>query len=151
MDIEPVPETRVTIKDHHHQQQHHHHTAKLIRAEIRKAVSQQYRGEIVGLMRWRRIWKACGDSCEAVAKGLGGASTILAFAASANKDTQDSDLLAFISGCVGTLSLVLLGYSTYATRESRQRTNEMNSMLQALQITPVPNIATETADDGTGV
>ena len=120
-------------------------TARLVRSEIRRAVADEYRREVLHLLKWRHLWKKTGDFAEAFAKGLAGASTVLAFAASSNISQKTTDVLAFTSGCVGTLSLVLLGYSSYATRESQQRTSEMNIMLGALEITPVPDIASQDA------
>ena len=122
-------------------------TSKLIAAEVRRAVATAYKGEVDDMLKWRHIWKKSGDVCEAVAKGLTGVSTILAFAASSNRDSETTDILAFVSGCVGTAGLVLLTYSAYASRESKQRTSELNHVLHKLGVTPMPDISTAGAGD----
>lgn len=116
-------------------------TGKLVRAEIRNVVAEEIKLEVKGLIRSRYTWKKGGDYAEAIAKGLTGVSSILAFASSAVKDTKTADILAFTSGTIGTFGLVLLAYSTYASKESRQRTTELNSMLAAVGVTPVVEIA----------
>jgi hypothetical protein len=120
-------------------------TAKLVKVQIRQDVADAYKDEARMLVKSRLRWKQGGDWCEAIAKGLTGASSVLAYAASADRDTARADIFAFVSGCVGTVGLVLLTYSSYATRESRQRTSELNGLLQKLGMTPMPDIAAESA------
>jgi hypothetical protein len=116
-------------------------TAKLVKVQVRQDMADAYKEEAHMLVKSRQRWKRGGDWCEAIAKGLTGVSTILAYAASAAEDGTTTDILAFVSGCVGTTGLVLLTYSSYATRESRQRTTELNGLLQKLGVTPMPEIA----------
>ena len=116
-------------------------TAKLVKVQVRQDMADAYKEEAHMLVKSRQRWKRGGDWCEAVAKGLTGVGSILAYAASAARDGTTTDILAFVSGCVGTTGLVLLTYSAYATRESRQRTTELNGLLQKLGVTPMPEIA----------
>lgn len=116
-------------------------TARMVANEIRDIVARAYPGEVSSMIRWRDFWKRFGDGCEAVAKGLTGVSAVLAFAASAIRDSKTADILSFTSGSVGTIGLVLLTYSNYAIRESRQRTTELNGLLDAIGVTPIPDIA----------
>lgn len=116
------------------------HTARLVRSEIRKAIATEIKSEVNALMKSRYRWKKGGDYCEAIAKGLTGVGSILAFASSATRDAPSSEILAFVSGCVGTVGLVLLTYAAYASRESRQRTTELNGILQVIGVTPMPEI-----------
>lgn len=123
------------------------HTARMIRGDVRRAVAARYPMEVQSLLRTRYFWKRGGDWCEAIAKGLTGVSAVLAFAASAETSQGVTDALAFSSGCVGTFGLVLLTYSSYATRESRQRTAELNNVLNALGITPMPELASSESQE----
>ena len=116
-------------------------TAALVRSQVRRVLGSEYKREVTELMRARSKWKKGGDWCEAAAKGLTGISSVFAFAASSNVSAQVTDILAFVSGCIGTLGLVLLTYSTYAIRESRQRGSELNGVLQTLDVTPMPEIS----------
>jgi hypothetical protein len=133
-EIEPAPmlpqRKRITTR-----------TARLVNTEIRSLIAAAYRGEVISSIRWRDTWKKFGDACEAIAKGLTGVSAIFAFASSAIKDFKTAEILSFTSGAVGTVSLVLLAYSSYAIRESRQRTAELNGLLNSIGVTPVPDIA----------
>ncbi len=121
-------------------------TARMISTEIRGLIASSYRHEITSMMRWRDVWKKFGDACEAIAKGLTGISSVLAFASSANPNVKTADVLAFTSGTVGTIGLVLLAYSSYASKESRQRTAELNTILDTIGVTPVPDIATSSTE-----
>ena len=115
-------------------------TSRLISAEIRDIVAATYKSEVRSSLRWRDIWKKFGDSCEAIAKGLTGVSSVLAFASSAIRDTKTADILSFCSGSVGTIGLVLLTYSNYAIKESKERTEELNVILDRIGVTPMPDI-----------
>jgi hypothetical protein len=115
-------------------------TSRLVASEIRDMIAAAYKNEVRSMITWRDVWKRLGDTCEAVAKGLTGVSAVLAFAASAIRDPGTADILSFTSGSVGTIGLVLLTYASYAIRESRQRTSEINGMLDSIGVTPIPDI-----------
>lgn len=118
-----------------------HRTARLVSADVRDMIAGAIKEEVASMIRWRDAWKKFGDACEATAKGLTGISAVLAFASSAIQNVKSADILSFVSGSVGTLGLVLMAYSSYAIRESRQRTSELNGVLQSIDVTPVPDIA----------
>lgn len=116
-------------------------TAQLIAEHTREDVAREFAEESRMLLRSRRRWKKTGDLCEAFSKGLAGVGTILAYAASAINTQPATDILAFTSGFVGTVGLTLFAYSSYSTQESRQRTQELNALLQSLGVTPMPELA----------
>lgn len=122
-------------------------TSGYVRSEIRRVLALEYRKEILGLLRSRYWWKRSGDVCEALAKVMTGVGSVLAFAASAEKDADLTDVLAFVAGSVGTMGLVLHGYAAYAGKESRTRTGEMNNILRSLGVTPMPDITLGTRSD----
>lgn len=121
-------------------------TGRLIAADVRTMIASMYRRELGSMIRWRDFWKKFGDACEAVAKCLTGVGSILAFASSAIHDPTKADILSFVSGSIGTIGLVMLSYSNYAIRESKQRTDEVNGILSTIGVTPLPNIAEEEDD-----
>lgn len=75
---------------------------------------------------------------------------MLAFASSSLDDQKLSEWIAFVSGCMGTTSMVMLLFSNYSARASRSRTRELNEILEAARITPMPQIAYESSGDGDG-
>ena len=121
-------------------------TGRLIATEVRGMIATMYRNELRSMIKWRDAWKKIGDSCEALAKCFTGIGAVLAFAASAIHDPKTSDIFSFSSGTVGTIGLVMLTYSSYAIRESKQRTGEVNGILGAIGVTPLPDIAEEDED-----
>jgi hypothetical protein len=115
-------------------------TARLVQDEVRKLVADALKREVKSILRWRDFWKKTGDAFEAIAKGLTGVGSVLAFAASAVDSIKTADILAFTSGTVGTLGLVMLTYATYASKESKQRTAEINNVLTSVGVTPMVDI-----------
>lgn len=132
----------------HHQQQRRGRTAQLIADQTREDVAREFAEESRMLLRSRRRWKRTGDLCEAFSKGLAGISTVLAYAASAINTQPATDILAFSSGFVGTIGLTLFAYSSYSNQESRQRTQELNALLQSLGVTPMPELASYDTGNG---
>lgn len=153
LDLEDVesPEESSTLQTPTHRRpraKHHYtQTAKMVATEVRDMIATAYRGEVQSMIRWRDIWKKVGDACEAIAKCLAGGGAVLAFASSSIRDTRTADILSFASGSVGTLGLVLMTYSAYASRESRQRTMELNNILDSIGVTPLPNISNGRTED----
>ena len=123
-------------------------TAQLAADNTREYVAREVIEESRMLMRSRRRWKKVGDVCEALSKGLAGVGTVLAYAASAIQTQPATDILAFTSGFVGTIGLTLFAYSSYSTQESRQRTQELNALLQSLGVTPMPELASYDSSSG---
>lgn len=88
-------------------------------------------------IRSKSRWKFISDICEAISNILAGIAAILAFAAG----VFDYSLLSFIAGCCGTSSMVFLHFSTYAMRESRERTHQVNKILSKLGLDTIPDIS----------
>jgi len=63
----------------------------------------------------------------------------LAFAAG----SFDNFILSFIAGCCGTLALVLLRFSTFSIRESRDRINQANDILAELGINKMVDVTVD--------
>lgn len=123
-------------------------TAQLIAERTREDVAREFAEESRMLLQSRRRWKKTGDVCEALSKGLAGIGTVMAYAASAIGSQPATDILAFCSGFVGTVGLTLFAYSSYSNQESRQRTQELNALLQSLGVTPMPDLASYDTGNG---
>lgn len=71
---------------------------------------------------------------------MSGVASVVAFAASSVKGSPVvTDWMAFGSGCMGTLSLVLLLFANYSAKAARDRTRELNAILRVVGVTPMPN------------
>ena len=84
-----------------------------------------------------------GDLCESIANILSGISTILAFSAG----FFGNEILSFVAGCCGTCSLVFLHFSSYAMRESKERTQQVNIILTKLGLDKIPDISIDSSSD----
>jgi len=69
-----------------------------------------------------------------------GASTIMAFSAGVYKELT---YLSFISGALGTISLVSLQFSKYCKNDSKKNTEQTNTLLDKLGLTTIPDITSK--------
>jgi len=109
--------------------------------------------DIQDLAVWRVRWRRIGNHAETLAKLTSGASTILAF----SSGSFNNEMLAFVAGSLGTLSLLLLQYAKYAHSESKERDLQLNTYLRTLDIHEIArlpiadkeggDLPTETTDD----
>ena len=113
---------------------------KKIRTEL---IDSSYYNDISNGIHSKTIWKSVSDATEVVAHIFLGTASILAFASGFFNYT----LLAFFSGCSGTIALVLLRFSVFAMGESKERTEEVNILLNKLGMEEIPNIAIGSPDD----
>jgi hypothetical protein len=111
---------------------------------LKKVIGPQYERDVKELLSARHTWKKTRDVIEVASKILSGLGSIVAFGASSVKDPVASDWMAFGSGCIGTLALTLMLFSSYSGRVSRQRTRELNNVLRVIGVTPVAQIASST-------
>lgn len=86
-------------------------------------------------------WKIIADVTEAFGNILIAVAAILAFAAG----FFDYQLLSFFAGCTGTLSFTLLRFSSYSMKESWERTQQVNMLLEKLGISTIPDITIDSA------
>ena len=66
-------------------------------------------------------------------------STVLSFSAGAFNITT----LAFVAGCSGSVSLALMRATSYALRESKEREEQLNILLDKARIQQVPSLIHE--------
>jgi hypothetical protein len=84
----------------------------------------------------KRVWKHVGDMCETVSKITAAVGAAFAFAAG----VFDKTWIAFVAGCLSTGAILLQQFSSYALRESRERTDQVNILLAELQLRKLPII-----------
>jgi hypothetical protein len=116
---------------------------EIIAERLHGLVNPQYEKDAAELVRGRRTWRHWSNALEVSSKALAGTSTIMAFTASAITGQVVTDWLAFSSGCLGTASLVLAGFSAFSSKASSERTRELNVILQLMGVTPVPDLEKE--------
>ena len=114
---------------------------------MKKVIGPEYERDVKELLAARHVWKKVKDNIEVVSKIMSGLASVIAFGASSIKDPSASDWMAFGAGCVGTLSLTLMLFSSYSGKVSRQRTRELNNILRLAGVTPVAQIASATDAD----
>lgn len=114
--------------------------------KIRKElVEVTYYDDIKYNIHSRSRWKIIGDTTEAIAHIFTGITAILAFAAG----FFNFAMFSFIAGCLGTASLVLLQFSSYAMKESKERTEQVNRMLTSLGIDRIVDITIDSTSENT--
>ena len=101
------------------------------------AVRATREADVNDFIAGRRWWRRVGQKFETVSIFFSGVSTILAYTASVD---YDSGWVAFSAGVAGTVSLVALAYAAYGSRTSRERTRQLNIMLQTFDIEDVPDV-----------
>lgn len=99
-------------------------------------IEKSYYSDIEYNLNSKSRWKFIGDLTEALAQILLLVATILSFASG----TFDNKILAFVSGAVGVGSIVFLRFSSYAMKESQERTEQVNRILEQLGINKIPDI-----------
>lgn len=84
----------------------------------------------------RARWKLIADITEALGVMIAGIGTILAFASGFFK----LEILAFLAGCAGVVSMVFIKYSAYALNECRERTMQVNMVLDKLGMAKIVDL-----------
>ena len=110
-----------------------------IRTEL---VEKNYYEDVAYNIKSKSRWKIIADITEAIARILSGVSVVLAFAAG----FFNYMLLSFISGCFGTLALVLLHFSSYSMNESKERTEQVNRILAKIGIDTIADITIDSTN-----
>jgi len=115
---------------------------KLINKIKKKLIEPTYYQDTQASLKGRWFWKKTGDFMEAFGQIFSGIASILAFAAG----FFGLNVLSFVAGCCGTISLVLLHFSSYAMKESRNNTAIVNKILALIGLTAIPDIVVDTPD-----
>lgn len=106
-------------------------------------IEKTYYNDVKRNLRERCLCKCAGDISEALAHIFAGIGVVLSFSAG----FFNLYILSFLAGCFGTIALILLQCSSYSMKESRERTDEVNILLDKLGLSDIPNIAIDSAGD----
>ena len=85
----------------------------------------------------RSGWKLTGDICETLGHILVGIASILAFLAGG----LNIQYLSFISGSISIGAILFLKFSSYAMKESKERTEIINRILTKMGINTIVDIS----------
>lgn len=110
--------------------------ANKIRTEL---VEKNYYNDVDYNINSKSRWKRISDINDTLAHIMTGLAAIMAFAAG----FFNYRILSFISGCLATLSLVFLQFASFAMKESKERTQQVNILLEQLSIDKIPDITIE--------
>jgi hypothetical protein len=116
------------------------HTSEFLyiktRENIKKRLNKTIEFDIADTIRWRFIWRKAGDIMEGLSLVTSLISTVLSFSAGAFNTTN----LAFAAGCSGSISLALMRATSYALKESKEREEQLNILLDKAKIKQVPSL-----------
>lgn len=120
------------------------HTSEFLynktRESIKKKLNRTIEFDITDTIRWRFIWRKMGDIMEGLSLVTSLVSTVLSFSAGAFDTTN----LAFAAGVSGSLSLALMRATSYALKESKEREEQLNILLDKAKIKQVPSLIYDT-------
>lgn len=138
-EIENTPRLRVSSPQIGNMRQN----KELLKKISNELIEKTYYNDVKRNLRERCLCKCIGDISEALAHIIAGIGIVLSFAAG----FFDLYILSFLAGCFGTVAMILLQCSSYSMKESRERTDEVNILLEKLGINEIPNIAIDSANN----
>lgn len=103
---------------------------------LKKEIENNYYNDVRYNIRSKSRWKFIGDFSESISYFFTGIATILSFACG----FFDNFWLAFVSGIFGTISLMLLKFSSYAMKESKERADQVNIILDDLGVKEIVSV-----------
>lgn len=106
------------------------------REYIEGLINYSYKRDVADTVYGRFAWRKLSNAGESASRVLAGGSTVVAFAAG----VYGIDSLSFVAGALGTLGLVCMTLSGYAARESRERTDQLNAVLEHVGVAAVPDL-----------
>lgn len=108
-----------------------------LKEKILNLIHETYYNDIEHNMTSRKGYKCTADVVKILAQVSLFASTIVTFVSG----YYTPNILVFIGGGLGTLSLSLLRFSSYSIKESKKRTEIINTILKSLNMKEIVDIA----------
>lgn len=103
---------------------------------VAELIEPLYVNDVKGAITSIKCWKTTSRVFETISKILVAGSGIVSFASG----YFGYPVLGFISGSISTVSVAMLQFATYASRENKKTTEELNILLDKLDIERVPVI-----------
>jgi len=106
------------------------------RVEIKQKLNATIVRDINDTIRWRFLFRKCGNYFEFLSLVTSLISTVFAFSAG----SFDNPYLAFTAGCLGSVSLAFMKATSYAMKESKERNEQLNIILDKAHIKYMPSL-----------
>lgn len=106
------------------------------RVEIKQKLNATIVRDINDTIRWRFLFRKCGNYFEFLSLVTSLISTVFAFSAG----SFDNPYLAFVAGCLGSISLAFMKATSYAMKESKERNEQLNIILDKAHIKYMPSL-----------
>jgi hypothetical protein len=98
--------------------------------------------DVRSMVRGRKWWIRASAVLETVGKVASAAGVILAFASGSDIATQEqSQILGFTAGAIGTSGIVLSGFANFARNQSIERGDALNTILTDAKLREIPDIS----------
>jgi hypothetical protein len=115
-------------------------SSSLRKTIMTELVEPSYFTDVKEMLEDRKSWRNTGDNFSTLSKIFVGLCGVFSFA-SGNYQNQN---FSFIAGTISVLSLVCLQFSSYALKESKRKTDDLNKILTKLNISNIPENYTKT-------
>jgi hypothetical protein len=112
-----------------------HACLKIIKPSLLKDVKEMTHG--------RAAWRRASVVSETLGKLSSASATVLAFASAADLADSTSHILGFVSGSLGTISMVLILFANFSRAQSIERSDALNLILTKAELDPIPEISRE--------
>jgi len=99
-------------------------------------IEPAYYDDIRDGLKWRYMWRKIANFTEGLSQVIHAGGAIFSFASG----FYNIPWMAFIAGCCSVVVLVMVRFTTYSNGESRERTNELNKLLDSLKMRNMPYI-----------
>lgn len=110
-------------------------TKKRIKNKLAKSIER----DINEMIHWKYNYIRIGNCFESISQILTLGSTVVAFTAG----YMDEKYLSFIAGCLGSISLAILKASVYSYKESKERNQQLNKILETFEFKEIPDFIKE--------
>lgn len=127
-------EDKIKIKQHSFYKE----SSSLRKTIMSELIEPSYFTDVKEMLEDRKSWRNTGDHFSTLSKIFVGLSGVFSFA-SGNFQNQN---FSFIAGTISVLSLVCLQFSSYALKESKRKTDDLNKILTKLNISNIPEFNT---------
>jgi hypothetical protein len=111
-------------------------SSKLSNSILVDIIEPSYYSDTKELIQNRKCWRITGSIFTTISKILLGASSIFAFASG----TYNNIDWSFIAGSTSVVSLISLQFATHAYKESKENTEDLNTILNKLNISTIPDL-----------
>jgi hypothetical protein len=114
-------------------------SSSLRKTIMTELIEPSYFTDVKEMLEDRKSWRNTADNFSTLSKTFVGLCGVFSFA-SGNYQNQN---FSFIAGTISVLSLVCLQFSSYAKKESKRKTDDLNKILSKLNISNMPEFNSE--------